>query len=84
MTAEKPYTKYSKGRAVREWKKKATERNEAFDCRVYAAAGLESLKSSGFDLDAEARRIAALVPNRPQVPRHQSAPVVRSRIMQGR
>lgn len=84
MTAEKPYTKYSKGRAVREWKKKATERNEAFDCRVYAAAALESLKSSGFDLDAEARRIAALIPNRPQAPRFQTAPVVRSKFMQGR
>jgi len=38
----------------------AGQRNEAFDCRVYAQAALESLKYTGFDLDAEADRIASL------------------------
>jgi phage terminase large subunit GpA-like protein len=83
MTAEKPYTKYSKGRAVREWRKPSGARNEAFDCRVYAAAALESLKSSGFDLDAEAARIAALAA--PDAPQAVAPPprVIRSRFMSG-
>jgi len=48
---------------------------------VYAAAALESLKSSGFKLDDEAARIAALADDgRAQVaPR--KAPVVRSKFM---
>lgn len=81
MTAEKPFTKYSKGRAIREWRKKSGDRNEAFDCRVYAAAALESLKSSGFDLDAEAKRIAAIgtAPTPAKQPN-----VIRSTFMQGR
>jgi phage terminase large subunit GpA-like protein len=81
MTAEKPYTKYSKGRAIREWRKKSGDRNEAFDCRVYAAAALESLKSSGFDLDAEAKRIAGI--GTAPAPAKQ-AQVIRSTFMQGR
>ena len=83
MTAEKPFTTYSRGRATRQWRKAASERNEAFDCRVYAAAALESLKSSGFDLDAEAQRIAQLVaPSGPAQPARK-APVIRSRFMAG-
>lgn len=85
MTAEKPYTKYTKGRAIREWRKKASERNEAFDCRVYSYAALESLKYSGFDLDGEAQRIADLVirpvPPAPGTPR---SGVIRSDFMNGR
>lgn len=81
MTAEKPFTKYSKGRAVREWRKKSSDRNEAFDCRVYAAAALESLKSSGFDLDAEATRIKALGAGPAPAKQPQ---VIRSTFMQGR
>ena len=61
LVAEKPYTKYSKGRAIREWRKKPSERNEAFDCRVYAAAALEALKYSGFNLDDEANRLEGIV-----------------------
>jgi phage terminase large subunit GpA-like protein len=81
MTAEKPFTKYSKGRAIREWRKRASERNEAFDCRVYAAAALESLKSSGFDLDEEAARIAALTAPEQTAAQPRKAPVIRSRFM---
>jgi len=82
MTAEKPFTKYSKGRAIREWRKSASDRNEAFDCRVYAAAALESLKSSGFGLDEEALRIAALVaPGKPDNAAPRKAPMTRSRFM---
>lgn len=83
MTAEKPYTKYAKGRAIREWRKKPTERNEAFDCRVYAAAALESLKYSGFDLDAEAARIEALAHEMP-TPSRKPGQVIKSRFMDGR
>lgn len=50
MVAEKPFTTYAKGRALREWRKRGSERNEAFDCRVYAMAGLEALKISGLIL----------------------------------
>lgn len=84
MTAEKPFTKYSKGRAIREWRKKPADRNEAFDCRVYAAAALESLKIGGFDLDAEARRIMDLLPEGAGRVAAQSMPVIRSKFMQGR
>ncbi|MER3352464.1 MAG: phage terminase large subunit family protein [Hoeflea sp. D1-CHI-28] len=90
MTAEKPYTKYSKGRAIREWRKKPTERNEAFDCRVYAHAALESLKYSGFDVDVEANRIADMAvlrrsggttaPGQPAARRN----VIRSRFLERR
>ena len=78
MTAEKPFTKYERGRARREWRKKPSDRNEAFDCRVYAAAALESLKVGGFDLEAEARRIAELnvAPRRAR-----PQPVIRSSFM---
>lgn len=78
MTAEKPYTRYTRGRAIREWRKRPSERNEAFDCRVYASAALAALKATGFDLDAEAARIAGLAPLRPDAPS-----VVRSRFLHG-
>lgn len=84
MTAEKPFTKYSKGRAVREWRKKASDRNEAFDCRVYSAAALEALKIGGFDLDAEARRIMDLVAVRSGASAGLPQSVIRSKFMQGR
>ena len=84
MTAEKPFTKYAKGRAIREWRKRPADRNEAFDCRVYAAAALESLKIGGFDLDAEARRITDLLPEGAGRPIGQAPTVIRSRFMEGR
>ncbi|MBP0047660.1 phage terminase large subunit family protein [Marinobacterium sp. AK62] len=42
ITAEKLITKYIKGFPIREWHK-TRDRNEAFDCRVYALAALKIL-----------------------------------------
>lgn len=42
ITGEKLMTKYLRGFALREWHK-TRERNEAFDCRVYALAALKIL-----------------------------------------
>lgn len=42
LTAEKRVTRYSKGFAVREWKK-IRPRNEALDCAIYALAALRLL-----------------------------------------
>lgn len=79
LVAEKPFTTYSKGRATREWRKKASDRNEAFDCRIYTAAGLEALKIGGFSVDAEVERIAGLIAaTRGTLP----APVVKSNWME--
>ena len=45
LTVERRVTTYNtKGVRVRVWKKPAGARNEAFDCFVYAVAGLEFLK----------------------------------------
>lgn len=43
MTAERLVTKWLRGWPVREWRP-ARERNEAFDCRVYAYAALKIIK----------------------------------------
>ena len=43
LTAEKQMVRYVKGFAVREWKKKASDRNEALDCFVYSYAALHYL-----------------------------------------
>jgi phage terminase large subunit GpA-like protein len=43
LTAEKQMVRYVKGFAVREWKKKAGDRNEALDCFVYSYAALHYL-----------------------------------------
>lgn len=71
MVAEKPFTTYTKGRATREWRKKASERNEAFDCRVYAAAALEALKIGGFSLEREVERIGGLTDGSAAMPSDQ-------------
>lgn len=42
LTSEKLITRYIRGFAVREWHK-TRDRNEAFDCRVYATAALKIL-----------------------------------------
>lgn len=55
-------TTYRKGRPHREWVRKKGCRAEALDCRSYAYAGLHALVSMGLRLDAEADRVAALVP----------------------
>jgi phage terminase large subunit GpA-like protein len=41
LTAEKQVTKYVRGFGVKEWIKKAGQRNEALDCAVYAYAALQ-------------------------------------------
>jgi phage terminase large subunit GpA-like protein len=43
LTAEKQVVRYVKGFAIREWKKKAGDRNEALDCFVYSYAALHFL-----------------------------------------
>ena len=88
LTAEKLLTKYLRGFAVREWHK-TRDRNEAFDCRVYALAALKILnpniarlvKKFGDlpdTLEASAPRPAdrppEKVPPRPARPSPESAP----------
>ncbi|MBA4225688.1 MAG: terminase [Hyphomonas sp.] len=55
LTAERLHARWHKGRQIREWRKRAQDRNEALDCRVYAMAALEGLKSLGLRLNDEAR-----------------------------
>lgn len=43
LTAERQVVRYVKGFAIREWKKKAGDRNEALDCFVYSFAALNYL-----------------------------------------
>lgn len=43
LTSERQVVRYVKGFAVREWKKKAGDRNEALDCLVYSYAALNFL-----------------------------------------
>ena len=43
LTAELQVVRYVKGFAIREWKKKAGDRNEALDCFVYSFAALNFL-----------------------------------------
>jgi len=43
LTAERQVVRYVKGFAIREWKKKAGDRNEALDCFVYSYAALHFL-----------------------------------------
>lgn len=43
LTSERQVVRYVKGFAVREWKKKASDRNEALDCFVYSYAALNFL-----------------------------------------
>lgn len=43
LTSERQVVRYVKGFAIREWKKKAGDRNEALDCFVYSFAALNFL-----------------------------------------
>lgn len=61
LTAESLATRYVKGRPVREWRKAPGDRNEALDCRVYAAAALQGLIALGARLNGEAE----ILDNRP-------------------
>jgi phage terminase large subunit GpA-like protein len=58
LTVERRVTTYNKkGERVRVWKKPAGARNEAFDCFVYAFAGLEFLKRHDGNLMKVARML---------------------------
>ncbi|MBF0147278.1 MAG: phage terminase large subunit family protein [Magnetococcales bacterium] len=57
LTAERVSTRYVKGRPIREWKKKDSDRNEGLDCRVYAMSALQGLVAMGLQLNKEADRI---------------------------
>ncbi len=59
MTVERKKTRYVKGFKVIEWHKNDHDRNEAFDCRVYAYAALQGLIIAGVSLNREAKRVAA-------------------------
>ncbi len=61
LTVERKRVRYVKGHAVVEWWKPDHARNERLDCRVYSYAALQGLILQGFNLNAEARRVAALV-----------------------
>ncbi len=43
LTSERQVVRYVKGFAIREWKKKASDRNEALDCFVYSYSALHYL-----------------------------------------
>lgn len=43
LTSERQVVRYVKGFAIREWKKKPSDRNEALDCLVYSYAALNFL-----------------------------------------
>lgn len=57
MTAERKVTRYVKGFRVIEWHKGDHDRNEAFDCRVYAYAALQGLISGGINLNKRAKMV---------------------------
>ncbi|MGZ2374954.1 phage terminase large subunit GpA-like protein [Sinorhizobium medicae] len=58
LTAERKVTRYHKGFKLIEWQKSDKDRNEAFDCRVYAYAVLQGLIMGGFNLNRAALAIA--------------------------
>ena len=58
LTAERISTRYHRGRAIREWKKRDGDRNEALDNRVYAMAALHGLVSMGLNLNKDADKLA--------------------------
>ncbi|RFB95571.1 terminase [Rhizobium leguminosarum bv. trifolii] len=58
MTIERKVTRYVKGFKVIEWHKNDHDRNEAFDCRVYAYAALQGLVVGGINLNKRAKAMA--------------------------
>nr|CRH06586.1 Phage terminase GpA [Candidatus Magnetococcus massalia] len=58
LTAESVVTRYHKGRPIREWKKRDSDRNEALDCRVYAMAALQGLIAMGYRLNRDAEKVS--------------------------
>lgn len=62
LTAERLVRTYIRGVPSRKWIKPRRVANEAFDCRIYATGALAGLTARGFRLEAEAKRIADLMP----------------------
>ncbi|MCW1412200.1 phage terminase large subunit family protein [Rhizobium sp. 1AS11] len=58
LTVERKVTRYVKGFKVIEWHKNDHDRNEAFDCRVYAYAALQGLVVGGINLNKRAKAMA--------------------------
>lgn len=59
LNSERPITRYSKGRPVREWRPVTGRRNEPLDCLGYALAALHGLQALGLSLDREAGALTA-------------------------
>jgi phage terminase large subunit GpA-like protein len=84
LTAESLVRRMRAGRAVYEWQNTNRQRNEAFDCRVYAIAGLHSLLMGGLNLDAHSDAFAAMLKPPPVNGPPAPGPVVyRSRFVWG-
>jgi len=58
LTAERKITKHVKGFKTIEWHKAEKDRNEAFDCRVYAYTALQGLVTGGVNLNRRAKMMA--------------------------
>ena len=83
-------TEYKAGRPSRTWVRKTGRAAEALDCRVYALAALEALRSMGFrieraqaDLRARAAACAPAVAQRESPEIVNGRQVTRSRFIQG-
>lgn len=68
LTAERVYTRYHNGHAIREWRKDPQQANERLDCRVYALAALNSRYLAGLRLNAEADKFERLAADRQKIP----------------
>lgn len=61
LTAESQVVRFIKGFKSIEWKKNEKDRNEAFDCRVYAYSALQGLIIGGVHLNRRASTIERLL-----------------------
>jgi phage terminase large subunit GpA-like protein len=61
LTVEKRVKKYRRGNAYYQWQNVKKERNEAFDCRVYAYAALCGLQSAGWQVNIITREERLIV-----------------------
>lgn len=60
LTSEFVRTEYRRGRPLRVWERRKGRRAEAWDCSVYALAGVYALQSHGITPDVEAARIESM------------------------
>ncbi len=77
LTAEKRVSSYEKGVLISRWEKPNGVRNEALDCRVYAAAAYMSLGLSNRTLDEENDRLVKAVAEREPEPDEQQEPTMK-------